>query len=272
MTTALPPSFTDVRVRYPVQTFCFDGEDWTVRDTGGAQDGAPPLVLLPGALGTGDVFYRLMAELGHRRRLISITYPAIGEARMLARGVVHVMEALGLSTVHLLGTSLGGYVAQIVAMESSARLRKLILANTFYDPALQQARWPAVEIYAQSSPEDILAAARTQLEQAPEPTSRHAELKAVMLHLVGAEQDARAVKAMRLAVLTAMPLPAVPLPAQAIALIDDDEDPVIASPTREQMRQRYASSPLFRIPGGGHYPANLQPERYRAAIEDFLAS
>ncbi|GAA4337509.1 hypothetical protein GCM10023144_33310 [Pigmentiphaga soli] len=267
MTTTLPSLFAETRRRYPARTLDLDGTPWTVRDTGGT---GVPLLLLPGALGTGDVFYRVLDALGGERRLVSVTFPAIGDARRLARGVTALVDALGCPVVDLLGTSLGGYVAQLVALEAPARLRTLVLANTFYDPGLQQSRWPPAADYARTPPADVLAAARAQLQNGPAPTPEHAELKAVMLELVGTEQDADMVKAMRLAVLTAQPLPAVPLAAEAVALIDDDEDPVIAGPTREQMRQRYAGSRHVRIPGGGHYPANLQPGRYQAAIRELL--
>ena len=71
--------------------------------------------------------------------------------------------------------------------------------------------------------------------------------------------------------LTAGVLPPVPLPAEAVVLIDDSADPVIAAPTREQMRVRYAASRHSDIAGGGHFPANLQPEAYVAAIREALA-
>ena len=93
-----------------------------------------------------------------------------------------------------------------------------------------------------------------------------------MLELVGREQDGEAVKAMRLAMLTAMPLGRGPLADAMITLIDDDHDPVIAAQTREQMRLRYSGCRQVRIKGGGHFPANLRPDDYQAAILAALQS
>jgi pimeloyl-ACP methyl ester carboxylesterase len=54
-------------------------------------------------------------------------------------------------------------------------------------------------------------------------------------------------------------------------LIDDSADPVIAGPTRQALRERYRASRHFDIAGGGHFPANLQPEAYVEAIRAALA-
>lgn len=261
-----------VRQRHEAQAFIIEGHTWRVRDTGPRSHGAPALMLLPGALGTGDVFYRVLDGIGRTRRTVSVSFPPIGDARGLADGFVKLLGALDLPVVDLLGTSLGGYVAQCVALSYPEHVHRLILANTFYDPGLQQSRWPPAADYAQRTPSEVLDAARQQLEKGEEPTPRHAELKRLMLALVGREQDGETVKAMRLAMLTAVPLGRVPLADAMITLIDDDHDPVIAAQTREQMRLRYSGCRQVRIEGGGHFPANLRPDDYQAAILAALQS
>lgn len=254
-----------MRQRYPVRRVAVQGQEWLVQDSGGPA-GLPPLVLLPGALGTGEVFWRVLHALGGTRRVLALGYPPIPSAAGLAESLAALLDAMELPRVDLLGTSLGGYVAQVFALGRPDRIRRLVLANTFYDPRLQQARWPPAQEYARQDPQAVLGAARRQLQDGPEPTPRHAELKSLMLELVGPEQGAEGVRAMRLAVLTATELPRVDLADDCIVLIDDSKDPVIAEPTRMQMRQRYAASRHFVIAGGGHFPANLQPEAYVGAI------
>jgi maspardin len=261
-----------VRKRYPTRELAIEGTPWTIRDTDGSAKNEVPLLLLPGALGTGDVFHQLLASLGADYRLISVSFPAIGSARRLADGLVSLLDALELPVVDLLGTSLGGYVAQAAALSHPGRFRRLVLANTFYDPGLQQGRWPPAAEYARIPVADVLAAARAQLEKGAAPTPAQADLKRLMLDLVGAGQSAENVRAMRLAVLTAVPLGRVPLADEAITLIDDDKDPVIAAGTREQMRERYKACRHIRIEGGGHFPANLQPADYARAVRTVLES
>lgn len=265
----LPPLLQTLRARFPARLLSVDGVAWSVRDTqAGSQQ--IPLVMLPGALGTGDVFYKPMAALGGEHRLMTVTFPSLESASALADGLVRLFDAMELPVVDLLGTSLGGYVAQAAAIAHPDRFRKLVLSSTFYDANLQQKRWPAVPEYAALPTDQVLDAARQQLMSGAEPTPEHSELKRLMLALVGSEQDGAGVRAMRLAVLTAVPLDRVPLSDAAITLIDDDADPVIAEPTRLQMRERYRGCRRISIAGGGHFPANLKPDEYVAAIRAIL--
>jgi pimeloyl-ACP methyl ester carboxylesterase len=265
---SLPFSLGTLHEHHPTQFISVHGKIWQIRDTASKKiaTDVPPLVLLPGALGTGDVFHHLLTGLGERQRLISVSFPPLADSGALADSLVQLMDAMDLSVIDLLGTSLGGYVAQIMALRHRQRIRKLILANTFYDPGLQQARWPPAEQYAKLSSDEVLAAARLQLKNGPTPTPAHSELKQLMLALVGEQQDRNHVKAMRLAVLTAKPLEKVTIEAANLTLIDDEFDPVIATETRIQMRHRYASSRLFKISEGGHFPAILQPSAFQDAI------
>lgn len=48
----------------------------------------------------------------------------------LGRDVVELLDALGLARVHVLGLSLGGFVAQWLAVHEPGRIDRLVLANT----------------------------------------------------------------------------------------------------------------------------------------------
>jgi len=50
--------------------------------------------------------------------------------RTLARDVAALMDALGIERAHVLGLSMGGYIAQELALERPERIGSLILANT----------------------------------------------------------------------------------------------------------------------------------------------
>ncbi|WP_344422713.1 alpha/beta hydrolase [Amycolatopsis minnesotensis] len=57
----------------------------------------------------------------------------------LAADTVGLLDALGLDSAHLVGLSLGGYIAQTVAIEHPARIRSLIpISSTTGDPAVGQ--------------------------------------------------------------------------------------------------------------------------------------
>ena len=48
----------------------------------------------------------------------------------MARDILNLMDHLGIERTHLLGTSMGGMIAQHVALLAPERLKSLILAST----------------------------------------------------------------------------------------------------------------------------------------------
>jgi pimeloyl-ACP methyl ester carboxylesterase len=102
---------------------------------GPAGDGAPPLVFLHGAGGhTGWMGF--LEELSTRFAVFAPEHPGFGqsddppwldEIADLAYFHLDLLAALSLDHVHLMGTSLGGWVAAELAVRSTARLASLTL-------------------------------------------------------------------------------------------------------------------------------------------------
>lgn len=81
---------------------------------------------------------RIIDGLASRHRVIAIDYRGIGASGgtapvtvdEMARDTIALIHALGLNKVDLLGFSLGGFVAQDIALKAPELVRKLILAGT----------------------------------------------------------------------------------------------------------------------------------------------
>jgi len=96
---------------------------------------APPLVFLHGAGGhTGWMGF--LEELSARFHVFAPEHPGFGQSEDppwldeiadLAYFHLDLLKALGLDRVHLMGTSLGGWVAAEMAVRSTARLASLTL-------------------------------------------------------------------------------------------------------------------------------------------------
>lgn len=102
----------------------------------------PPLVL---AIGTGSTMAEwdpaLLALLARERRLILFDYPGVGRSSSLPRGrrlsfsaladtTARFMAAIGVPRADVLGWSMGGFVAQRLAVRHPAAVRRLVLAGT----------------------------------------------------------------------------------------------------------------------------------------------
>jgi pimeloyl-ACP methyl ester carboxylesterase len=101
----------------------------------------PPLVM---AIGTGSTMAEwdpaLLARLARGRRLILFDYPGVGRSSRLrgdrtsfaalADTVARLLPAIGVQRVDVLGWSMGGFVAQQLAIRHPGRVRALVLAGT----------------------------------------------------------------------------------------------------------------------------------------------
>lgn len=98
-----------------------------------------PLVLIPGISYSGWMWHKMIPPLAEHFQVISIDNRGSGQsdkplgpysAQMLATDVVGALDAFGLPKAHIFGHSMGGFVAQALALDYPERVDKLILAAT----------------------------------------------------------------------------------------------------------------------------------------------
>ncbi|UUU37695.1 alpha/beta fold hydrolase [Streptomyces sp. NBC_00162] len=104
----------------------------------GPENGVP-LVLLTHLGATLDEWDpRFVDALARDRRIVALDLPGVGGSTGRVPGTVAAMAraaegfvaALGLTQMDLLGFSLGGFVAQQVALDAPGLVRRLVLAGT----------------------------------------------------------------------------------------------------------------------------------------------
>lgn len=256
-------SLREFQNRHVEQEVAIAGSTWRFRRSHGA---GPALLLLPGAQGTGDMFYQTALDLGERLDVVTVTCPDTDDCDRMADELALLLDALSLPRANLLGSSLGGYIAQLFALKHAGRIETLFLANTFCDAGVFQSMMPSPEEFARLPADAMVRNALDKLAAMPEPEPAWRDLKAVSQALIGPAQTAETLKLRWLAVLKSRPVPRLPLPPERIVMIDDDEDPVILPPMRAAMRAQYAGAEHHAIAGGGHYPGILRPDAYAGII------
>ena len=98
-----------------------------------------PLVLIPGLGYDGWMWHRMIPGLAEHFQVISIDNRGAGQsakppgpysATLLAADVVGLLDDFGLPRAHILGHSMGGFIAQALALDYPERVDKLILSAT----------------------------------------------------------------------------------------------------------------------------------------------
>ncbi len=104
-----------------------------------SQGDGVPVLLIHGLGYTRQGWGPLRERLARRYRVISFDNRGIGESEIppgpysvgqLAGDAVQVLDEAGVERAHVLGASLGGFVAQVVAADRADRVERLVLACT----------------------------------------------------------------------------------------------------------------------------------------------
>lgn len=276
MPETLPPDLLPLyrfRARFPESVETVAGRRWRVIDThpGGAAAGTPTLLLLPGTMGTGEIFWQQIEALCGQVRCVAATYPAVPDTRRLADGAVGLLRRRGLRRASVLGSSLGGFVAQTFALRHPEAVETLFIGNSLVRPSVSwiPRQEPAAAVAAK--PAGVLQrqrVARTADWPVGDPGLALAQ---AVIALQGARvMSARHLKARILALLAAEDLPPLPRPPQRTVVIESEDDPVMPPPVRREVRERYPDAAVHTLPSGGHFPYISRPEAYTAILRRHL--
>src|SRR5256885_6331084 len=90
------------RATHPARKLNLNGVGW--RYFSGGREG-PSLLLLPGAIGKGEVAFRHILEFEDDYRVIAPDYPLVPTVDRLLDGLVGLLEAENVETVTIIGGS-----------------------------------------------------------------------------------------------------------------------------------------------------------------------
>jgi pimeloyl-ACP methyl ester carboxylesterase len=104
-----------------------------------AEGNGDPLLLIMGLGYPSAMWYRLLPTLTARWRTIRFDNRGTGETGVppgpytiesMADDAIAVLDAAGVTTAHVLGASMGGFIAQHLVIQHPDRVRSLVLACT----------------------------------------------------------------------------------------------------------------------------------------------
>jgi pimeloyl-ACP methyl ester carboxylesterase len=228
------------------------------------------MLLLPGIQGGADVFFEVGLALADEIPLVAASAPDIEDVLKMTRALAGFVSAIKAPRAHFLGSSLGGYLVQSLALLRPDLIDQLIIANGFFDASATQAGMPPYSALAQMDAEVLVRQNLKSLMDGPDADPGHVALKAAIAGLVGPTQTAENYKSRVLLLMGAKPLAAPAVRAECIMLIDDEEDPMVPPSMRNALRARFAHSEAHAIKGGGHLPAIQRAGDFIKLLRDRL--
>ncbi len=239
----------------------------------------PPLVLLHGFIVDSRVWRRQMEDLSRDFDVIAWDAPGCGESSdpaeeftmaEFADCLAELIEHAGVSSAHVLGLSWGGTLAVEFHRKYPARVRSLILADTYAGWAGSLGQDAAAQRLTRCLRESELPAEDWVPEWVPDAFSGSApqelldELASVMseFHPVGFRAMSRAMMPDFSDTLSQIGVPTL--------LIWGDDDKRATLSSGQMMHDSIRGAQLVVIPGAGHVSNMEQPERFNTEVRKFI--
>ncbi len=266
---AVRQSLLDFRQQHPEKSVSVNGQEWPYIVMG---DGSETVLFLHGMTGADDIWWQQMQALAPDYRVISVTYPAVDTLEGMSRGVLAVLDAEGVDRVAVVGSSLGGYLAQYLMTTHPERIEKAVFANTFPPNELQaEKNGKLIKLLPFLPKWLVMNTFKGSFENRVYPASGNSELVlAYMLEQIYGRMSKAQITARAKAVIDSFDPPDPEALGIPVMIIEADNDPLVEPELREQLKETYPSAQVETLHGVGHFPYLNDPDVYTELLQNFL--
>jgi 3-oxoadipate enol-lactonase len=187
----------------------------------------------------------------------------------LALDVVRVLRGLGVERAHVVGLSLGGMVAQQLALDYPTSVASLVLADTVCGtpPEFREAMRAALQFIEDSSMAEVAQARITNaFSDAVDPVMR-----GYLIDRVARNDKPAYVRSARAAFGFSACDRLSEIHAPTLVVVGD-ADRVTPPPLSEDLAARIRGARLARIPNAGHISNMEQPAAFNRVVLEFLSA
>ena len=240
-----------------------------------------PLIVLPGGLGKVEVPDDAFSRLASTRHVIHYEYPPGGTLDELFSDMSAVLDREGMSQVDMLGSSVGGYLAQCFVRRYTGRVRNLILAHTYALTAKEArqlamgqrvARWLPHWVFRMSVRLKVMHVLKPVKRLRP---SEYPQIAAGIVATLPRNLTPAVVQRNNSWMIEAQhsfPLPPHDvLHGLRVLIIESANDPIVRERSRAELRRLYPAAQVHRFADAGHVSALAQPEEFARIVTEFLS-
>jgi len=245
--------------------------------------GDPPLLLIQG-LGYSLAGWRYQLGAFDRRTIAfdnrgtgrSSKEPGPYSMELFADDAVAVLDALGVAQAHVMGVSMGGFVAQVLALRAPERVRSLVLVGTGPGgPEHERVPEETLRIWLANAglPPDEYARRTMYLSFSPGWSEANPELHDEIL--AARIEHPTPPECWRAQFEATVPYLEAGVPVEEIGapalVVHGDADRVVPLPNGRLIARRLPGAELVVVPGCGHVVQLERPDELNRAVEGFLA-
>jgi len=256
---------------HEIQHLKVSGKTWRYLAIG---KGEETILFLHGMAGAYDIWWQVIEDLQDRFNIISLTYPPIDNLEGLRRGILAILEKEDVSECYLVGTSLGGYLAQYLISKNPEMIKRAVFANTFppNDIIARKTR-NAGKILPFLPQWAVMQYLKQRTTTSTYPASGHSEIVlAYMMEQAHGMLTKKQYIARYRCIIDAFEAPVSEASKIPVLIIEADNDPLVDTQLREMLKATYPSSRVKTLHGVGHFPYLNQPGQYTQILHDFLST
>ncbi|XP_044486202.1 maspardin isoform X2 [Mangifera indica] len=226
----------------------------------------PPLICLPGTAGTAEVYYKQIMSLSMKGyRVISVDIPHIWNHREWIQAFEKFLDAIDVHHIHLYGTSLGGFLAQLFAQHRPRRVRSLVLSNTFLDTRSFAAAMPWAPIVSWTPSFLLKRYILTGIRDGPQEPFIADSVDFVVSQI---ETLSREDLASRLTLtVDAASVGTLLLSDSYITIMDTNDYCATPQLLKDQLRERYPEARRAFLKSGGDFPFLSRPDEVNLHLQ-----
>lgn len=260
----------DFRATHPQQGVKAGDVEWDYVSFG--VDGSETILLLHGMTGAYDIWFQQVEALKDHYRVISLTYPPVKSLEELSGGLLAILDKEHILRVNVVGTSLGGYLAQFLVATHPERIQRAVFANTFPPNDILAEKNKTIGRLLPWLPEWlVLKVLRGSFQNRIYPASGYDEFTlAYMLE----QSYGRMTKAQVYARFRCVVEPFTPadptLLGIPVMIIESSNDPLVEKTLRGQLIATYPSAVVHTLQDVGHFPYLNQPGAYTLLLDGFF--
>ena len=253
----------------PTHEIEIGGQNWKYY-SGGIGD--TTILFLHGMGGSYDIWWQQINYFKNKYRIISPTYPPVENLKDLSAGVIAMLDKEKANKIIIVGTSLGGYLAQYLTQNFPDRVVKASFGNTFPPNTIQKAKNDKLTKIMSFMPEwFVIKEIRKKYNAEVIPASENSPIaKAFLNELLGKYVTRKVFLARYYCVVD--PFEVKVNPTIPLQIIEADNDPLVEKEIREMLKSTYPQAKVITLHNQGHFSYLSEANQYNKIIEDFIGS
>ncbi|KAJ3684514.1 hypothetical protein LUZ61_013678 [Rhynchospora tenuis] len=260
----LPGDYVYFKSQVPLHKISIGLKQWRYYDFG--PKAVPPLICIPGIAGTADVYYKQIMALSTKGyRVISIDLPRVWNHLEWIHAFEKFLDALNVHHVHIYGTSLGGFLAQIFAQHRPRRVKSLVLSNSFLETHKFAAAMPWAPVVNWAPSFMLKRYILTGIRDGPHEPFIADSVDFVVSQVETLSRDDLASRLL-LNVNVASVGP-ISLPDSLITIMDTNDYCAVPQELKEQLNERYPGARKAVLKTGGDFPFLSRPDEVNLYLQ-----